>query len=318
MKPDAGIAHRGYVLSQRPVVASGTADELARHPELLPPTSAKSSRQDRAASVAQASRPLYFSHTERNCHGPSRRSRPTDAGTAAPEHHQPARRRGAVRAPPRRRCSRRPAIGSATTASAPGAPTWSRRSAAAQTKKPLCFTGHIDIVPLGAAPWTKDPFAGETDAGKMYGRGSSDMKSGVGAFVDRRHCAGAASGAHGRCVAGHHRRRGDRLRGRVRPDPRSELLGRPARWWWPNPPPTIRSSVTRARSGCTPRPTASPRTVRCRRKASTRSTRRRAAVDDAGAVPLRQSAPPADGPGRRSTSAPCTADSTSTPCRTRP
>lgn len=50
-------------------------------------------------------------------------------------------------------------------------------------KKPLLFTGHIDIVPLGAAPWSRDPFAGETDAGLMYGRGSSDMKSGVGAFV---------------------------------------------------------------------------------------------------------------------------------------
>jgi succinyl-diaminopimelate desuccinylase len=50
-------------------------------------------------------------------------------------------------------------------------------------KKPILFTGHIDIVPLGAAPWTRDPFAGETDGGMLYGRGSSDMKSGVGAFV---------------------------------------------------------------------------------------------------------------------------------------
>lgn len=48
---------------------------------------------------------------------------------------------------------------------------------------PLCFTGHIDVVPLGTAPWTKDPFAGETDNGRMFGRGSSDMKSGVAAFV---------------------------------------------------------------------------------------------------------------------------------------
>jgi succinyl-diaminopimelate desuccinylase len=48
---------------------------------------------------------------------------------------------------------------------------------------PLVFTGHIDIVPLGAAPWTRDPFAGETDGGRVYGRGSSDMKSGVAAFV---------------------------------------------------------------------------------------------------------------------------------------
>ena len=48
---------------------------------------------------------------------------------------------------------------------------------------PLCFTGHIDVVPLGAAPWKKDPFAGELDGGRVYGRGSSDMKSGVAAFV---------------------------------------------------------------------------------------------------------------------------------------
>lgn len=50
-------------------------------------------------------------------------------------------------------------------------------------KKPLCFTGHIDTVPLGAAPWKMDPFAAETDGDKMYGRGVSDMKAGVAAFV---------------------------------------------------------------------------------------------------------------------------------------
>jgi succinyl-diaminopimelate desuccinylase len=48
---------------------------------------------------------------------------------------------------------------------------------------PLCFTGHIDVVPLGARPWTRDPFAGEIADGRLYGRGSSDMKSGVAAFV---------------------------------------------------------------------------------------------------------------------------------------
>lgn len=48
---------------------------------------------------------------------------------------------------------------------------------------PLCFTGHIDIVPLGAAQWTRDPFAGEADGDKLYGRGSTDMKSGIAAFV---------------------------------------------------------------------------------------------------------------------------------------
>jgi succinyl-diaminopimelate desuccinylase len=48
---------------------------------------------------------------------------------------------------------------------------------------PLCFAGHLDTVPLGAAPWRKDPFAGETDGGRLYGRGSSDMKSGIAALT---------------------------------------------------------------------------------------------------------------------------------------
>ena len=50
-------------------------------------------------------------------------------------------------------------------------------------KAPLCLTGHIDTVPLGAARWSKDPFAGETADDRLYGRGTSDMKSGVAAFV---------------------------------------------------------------------------------------------------------------------------------------
>jgi succinyl-diaminopimelate desuccinylase len=52
-----------------------------------------------------------------------------------------------------------------------------------ETKPPICFTGHIDTVPLGAARWHRDAFAGETDGDKLYGRGSTDMKSGVAAFV---------------------------------------------------------------------------------------------------------------------------------------
>ena len=50
-------------------------------------------------------------------------------------------------------------------------------------KPPLCFTGHIDTVPLGAAPGARDAFAGETDGDRLYGRGSTDMKSGIAAFV---------------------------------------------------------------------------------------------------------------------------------------
>ena len=50
-------------------------------------------------------------------------------------------------------------------------------------KPPICFTGHIDTVPLGAARWHHDAFAGETDGDRLYGRGSTDMKSGIAAFV---------------------------------------------------------------------------------------------------------------------------------------
>lgn len=47
----------------------------------------------------------------------------------------------------------------------------------------LCFAGHLDTVPLGAAPWKEKPFGGEIDSGRLYGRGSSDMKSGVAAMI---------------------------------------------------------------------------------------------------------------------------------------
>ena len=52
-----------------------------------------------------------------------------------------------------------------------------------QEKPPICFTGHIDIVPLGVAAWSKDPFTGETEGDQLFGRGSTDMKSGIAAFV---------------------------------------------------------------------------------------------------------------------------------------
>lgn len=50
-------------------------------------------------------------------------------------------------------------------------------------RPPLCLTGHLDTVPLGAAPWHVDPFAAEVAEGKLYGRGATDMKSGVAALV---------------------------------------------------------------------------------------------------------------------------------------
>ncbi|WP_395543646.1 succinyl-diaminopimelate desuccinylase [Neotabrizicola sp. sgz301269] len=46
------------------------------------------------------------------------------------------------------------------------------------------FNGHTDVVPVGdAAAWTQDPFGAAVVDGWMYGRGATDMKSGVAAFV---------------------------------------------------------------------------------------------------------------------------------------
>ncbi|EEE38122.1 succinyl-diaminopimelate desuccinylase [Rhodobacteraceae bacterium KLH11] len=46
------------------------------------------------------------------------------------------------------------------------------------------FNGHTDVVPIGdEAAWTMRPFGAETRDGVMYGRGTTDMKSGVAAFA---------------------------------------------------------------------------------------------------------------------------------------
>ncbi|HRK42264.1 MAG TPA: succinyl-diaminopimelate desuccinylase [Gemmobacter sp.] len=48
----------------------------------------------------------------------------------------------------------------------------------------LGFNGHTDVVPVGdAAAWTRDPFGGEVVDGVLWGRGATDMKSGVAAFA---------------------------------------------------------------------------------------------------------------------------------------
>lgn len=48
----------------------------------------------------------------------------------------------------------------------------------------FCFAGHVDVVPIGARDgWSVDPFAAILRDGHVYGRGASDMKSGIAAFV---------------------------------------------------------------------------------------------------------------------------------------
>ena len=48
---------------------------------------------------------------------------------------------------------------------------------------PLVLSGHLDTVPLGNEPWKEDPFSGKARGDRIFGRGSSDMKSAVAAMT---------------------------------------------------------------------------------------------------------------------------------------
>jgi len=48
----------------------------------------------------------------------------------------------------------------------------------------FCFSGHTDVVPPGDInSWSFHPFSGDEKAGYLYGRGATDMKSAVAAFI---------------------------------------------------------------------------------------------------------------------------------------
>ena len=50
--------------------------------------------------------------------------------------------------------------------------------------KTFGFNGHTDVVPVGdLKAWSVDPFGAESRDGFLYGRGATDMKSGVAAFA---------------------------------------------------------------------------------------------------------------------------------------
>ncbi|MDY0010009.1 MAG: succinyl-diaminopimelate desuccinylase [Bdellovibrionales bacterium] len=54
----------------------------------------------------------------------------------------------------------------------------------AQPPKHICYIGHLDVVPVGdEAKWTTGPFEGEIKDGYLYGRGVTDMKGSVAAFI---------------------------------------------------------------------------------------------------------------------------------------
>jgi succinyl-diaminopimelate desuccinylase len=50
-------------------------------------------------------------------------------------------------------------------------------------KKSLLFSAHLDTVAIGIEKWQHPPFVGELADGKIWGRGASDMKSGLAAML---------------------------------------------------------------------------------------------------------------------------------------
>jgi succinyl-diaminopimelate desuccinylase len=58
---------------------------------------------------------------------------------------------------------------------------WARRGAGSPL---VCLAGHTDVVPTGPLEhWTSDPFTPTVRDGVLYGRGASDMKTSLAAFV---------------------------------------------------------------------------------------------------------------------------------------
>ena len=53
-----------------------------------------------------------------------------------------------------------------------------------KTSPNFCFAGHTDVVPAGnIKAWDVGPFSGVVKNGKIYGRGTSDMKGGIACFI---------------------------------------------------------------------------------------------------------------------------------------
>jgi succinyl-diaminopimelate desuccinylase len=65
----------------------------------------------------------------------------------------------------------------------------------------LLFEGHTDVVSEGdASAWSHDPFGGHIVDGRLYGRGSADMKSGVAAMLHAAHAVTHSGSFPGRVV----------------------------------------------------------------------------------------------------------------------
>ena len=61
---------------------------------------------------------------------------------------------------------------------------WAIKRSSYNNAKTLVFAGHTDVVPTGPiAKWSSDPFTPTHRDGKLFGRGSSDMKTSLAAMV---------------------------------------------------------------------------------------------------------------------------------------
>jgi len=62
-----------------------------------------------------------------------------------------------------------------------GRPNFVAKLKGTDSKKSLLFSGHVDVMPVKEKNWNifSDPFSGKIKDGKLYGRGSMDMKAGT-------------------------------------------------------------------------------------------------------------------------------------------
>ena len=143
----------------------------------------------------------------------------------------------------------------------------------------LLLLGHLDVVPVNPARWTRDPFGGEIVDGEVWGRGAVDMLNQTAAHGARLRRAGRwSAAAAARSIFAAVGRRGDRRLPRRAAPPRH----RPTRC---------------AATSSSPRPAAPSRRRRAGR-CSTSASARRAWPRRARALP-RPGRPRLDAAGRR-------------------
>jgi acetylornithine deacetylase len=64
----------------------------------------------------------------------------------------------------------------------------------------LCLNGHLDVVDPGSEEWTRDPWSGAIEDGRLHGRGSVDMKGAVAAALHALAAVATAGGTEGDVV----------------------------------------------------------------------------------------------------------------------